>query len=296
MIQTGVLVSGNLGFDCLKLLSREVEVVFVFTNTNSYEIIEWCKKHSVSCFVGNPRNGKAKEFIQDKPVDLILSINYLYLVEEDILSFPKQYAINLHGSLLPKYRGRTPHVWAIINGESEVGVTAHIMTSGCDEGAIISQLTVQVDSDDTGADILGKYSKVYPLVLTEVLEAIKNDSVTLIDQDDSKATFFGKRTPEDGEINWSWHRGRINNWIRAQTNPYPGAFTFYESYKVIINKSTFSDYGFSSTQADGTILKVGTDFLIVKTPNGALQVSELEVDQKIEFREDKMLHGRHQDS
>lgn len=296
MIQTGVLASGKLGFDCLKFLFSKVELAFVLTNRGSEEIVEWSREHSVSCFAGNPRNGKAKEFIKEKPVDLILSVNYLYLVEEDILSFPKQYAINLHGSLLPKYRGRTPHVWAIINGEEEVGVTAHIMTSGCDEGAIVSQRRVLVDSDDTGADILGKYSKVYPLILTDLLEAIKHDSVTLTHQDDSKATSFGKRTAEDGEINWEWHRGRIRNWIRAQAKPYPGAFTFYESQKIIINKSAFSDYGFSSTQADGTILKVGIDYLIIKTPNGALRVSEMELAQKIEFRENTILHARHQDS
>ena len=296
MIQTGILASSKLGFDCLKFLSDKVKVVFVLTNRGSEEIIEWCRENSVSCFAGNPRNGKAKEFIKDKPVDLILSVNYLYLVNEDILSFPKQYAINIHGSLLPKYRGRTPHVWAIINGEEEAGVTAHIMTSGCDEGAIVSQRRLQIDSDDTGADLLGKYSKEYPLILNDVIEAIKNDSITLTHQDDLKATFFEKRTPEDGEINWAWHRERIRNWIRSQAYPYPGAFTFYENNKAKINKSTFSDYGFSSNQANGTILKVGTDYLIIKTPNGALRILKMEVDQKIEFRENTTFHGRYQNS
>jgi methionyl-tRNA formyltransferase len=96
--------------------------------------------------------------------DLILSINYLFLLDEEMIS-KLPLAINIHGSLLPKYRGRTPHVWSIINGETKTGVTAHIIDADCDTGDIVKQIVVPIEKDDTGATILEKYEKIYPELL-----------------------------------------------------------------------------------------------------------------------------------
>src|SRR5690606_38202127 len=116
----------------------------------------------ITLFIGNPRNGRGHAFLKNYSFDVLLSVNYLYLIEEDLIKMPRRFAINLHGSLLPKYRGRTPHVWAIINGEKKTGVTAHLITKGCDEGPIVSQIQIPIEIQDTGNDILNKFKQKYP--------------------------------------------------------------------------------------------------------------------------------------
>ncbi len=103
--------------------------------------------------------------------DFILSVNYLFILEEDFLNRAK-FGINFHGSLLPKYRGRTPHVWAIINGEKEAGITAHLMNAKCDDGDIVKQVRVPIGIDDTGATILERYNEIYPELVRNVIDDI----------------------------------------------------------------------------------------------------------------------------
>jgi len=236
MLNIGVLCSGALGLSTLEHIVKNHSVQFVLTDKKSDAIIKFSKKKGIPVFAGNPRNGKGLTFIKPIEVDIIASINYLFLIEEDIIKHAKKLAFNIHGSLLPKYRGRTPHVWAIINGEKQAGITAHIIDANCDTGDIIHQLTVKIESENTGADILKKYAELYIPLVDKVLLAIENDDLKSTPQDSSKATYFGKRTPEDGEINWNWNKENIRNWVRAQAYPYPGAFTFFDNEKVIIDR------------------------------------------------------------
>ena len=193
----------------------------------------------------------------------------------DVISFPKFYAINFHGSLLPKYRGRTPHIWAIINGEKTCGITAHLIEEGCDTGPIVLQHEVEISPEDTGQMILEKYKQIYPNIVKQVIGKVRDNKLVFFEQDNSKATFFGKRTPNDGKINWSWQKSRINNWIRAQAGPYPGAFTFYKGKKIIVDKIDFTDIGFDYAFKNGTILKVIDNIPFVKTPNGVVKLSKI---------------------
>jgi methionyl-tRNA formyltransferase len=179
-------------------------------------------------------------------------------------------AFNIHGSLLPKYRGRTPHVWSIINNEKLTGITAHLIDVGCDTGDIIEQCQIKIKSNDTGASILKKFENKYYDLVESVLSKIITNQLVTVPQDNSKATYFGKRTPVDGLIDWAWHRERIYNWVRAQAFPYPGAFTYYLSNKVIIDWIELDDYGFDSTIPNGTI--VSKDPIRVKTPNGLVKI------------------------
>ncbi|MBO6762588.1 MAG: hypothetical protein JJ909_16650, partial [Roseivirga sp.] len=213
-MRLAAMVSGKLGFQTLKSLEDGHEVIGIFTDKGSQAIIDYAEQNQLDFFIGNPRNGKASGFIANKETDVLLSVNYLFLIEEDLIQWPKTAAINLHGSLLPKYRGRTPHVWAIINNEKATGVTAHLISKGCDEGAIILQKEIMIDPEDTGASILAKYEELYPDLVNEVLNQIAKGEMNPKKQDESLATYFGKRTPEDGEINWNWQKERIMNWVR----------------------------------------------------------------------------------
>jgi len=211
----------------------------------------------------------------------LFSINYLFLIEQDLIDLPSQYAINIHGSLLPKYRGRTPHVWAIINGETKTGITAHLINEKVDDGHIVHQIKVPILPSDTGASMLEKFAIQYPKMIDKILNDIENNSLVITPQDTTKAVYFGKRTPEDGAINWAWNRERIYNWIRAQAKPYPGAFTFYEENKIIVHHAEMIDMGFHYQQTNGLILAQTATTICVKTTNGVLRLSEIETTETV---------------
>lgn len=271
-MKIGLLASGGLGYTILQEIFHSYELSFVMTDKASTSIFDFCETNQIPKFAGNPRNGNSDEFLSEVSCDVLVSVNYLFLIEQNIIQIPKKIAFNIHGSLLPKYRGRTPHVWSIINNETITGITAHLIDSGCDTGDIIEQVEIKIDSEDTGATILKKYeSSYFPLIL-RVLNKIEANELKTVPQNNSIATYFGKRTPEDGLINWSWQRERIYNWIRAQAFPYPGAFTFYSNKKVTIDWIDFDDYGFDSDIPDGTIIT--TEPIRIKTPNGVVRVTK----------------------
>ena len=156
-MRIGLLASGELGFVLLEKLNNKRLLEFVFTDSKSTEVIGFANKNNIPTFVGNPRKGKSLPFIQNKNIDILLSVNYLFLIENDLISLPRKYPINIHGSLLPKYRGRTPHIWAIINNEKKTGITAHIIDNECDTGDIIAQREIPILDHYTGNDLLNIY-------------------------------------------------------------------------------------------------------------------------------------------
>lgn len=287
-MKLAVLVSGGLGYDTLTKLHENYNIVSVLTDSKSEAIIQYCKDNNLPYFKGNPRGGLGYTFIKHTLVDVLVSINYLFLIEDDIINHPKKISFNLHGSLLPKYRGRTPHVWAIINNEKFTGITAHQINAGCDTGAIISQIKIPIHNQDTGATVLEKYKKQYYPLVKKVLEQIDLDQLVTQEQDESEATYFGKRTPEDGEINWYWSKERIYNWVRAQADPYPGAFSFYEKEKIIIDKVSFSSHGYHFEDDNGLIVAIDP-VILVKTPNGIITLEDVRTEKKLNFEVGKKL-------
>ena len=270
-MKVGVLTSGNLGLDTLKKIIPHYEIGFVLSDSKSYGIMNLCKHENIPFFKGNPRSGRGYEFIKNISVDVIASINYLFLIESDIINHSTQFTFNIHGSLLPKYRGRTPHVWAIINNEKETGITAHLIDEGCDTGDIISQIKIPINEIETGAEILDKFKLEYYNLILDVFKKLNSGKLELIKQDEQLSTYFGKRTPKDGRINWNWQKERIINWIRAQASPYPGAFSFVNNQKLIIDEVELSSVGFNCDTKNGTILAITPD-IVVKTSNGALKI------------------------
>ncbi len=279
-MKLGILCSGGLGFEVLKHLIRNYLVDFVFTDNTSETIISFCNERKIPLFKGNPRNGRCHSFIESKRIDVLISINYLFLIEEELINLPKRLAFNVHGSLLPKYRGRTPHVWSIINGEQETGITAHVIDNGCDTGDIIQQITVPIEDSDTGASMLKKFSELYIPLVDSVLAKVFSGNLVFAQQDESKAIYFGKRTPADGLIDWNWQKERIRNWVRGQSYPYPGAFTYLGQQKITIDEVCFTDVGYNGDMSNGLILQINPNIL-VKTPNGVIWLKS--------FREKKLL-------
>ena len=236
----GLFVSGDLGYNCISCVAKNNKIAFIATNKNSHHIVEYARSNSIPLFIGNPRLDRFKKFVGEIDHEFSLSINYLFLLDSETITRLKPI-INFHGSLLPKYRGRTPHVWAIINNEQFSGVTAHYIDEGCDTGDILYQEKIPISPNDTGSSLLNKFIVVYPKVIKSVISAFSSNSLTRIRQDEYLASYFGKRTPEDGEINWNWDIKKINNFIRAQTKPYPGAFTKINGKKIIIWDANIED-------------------------------------------------------
>lgn len=272
-MKLAVFVSGELGFSCLRQLQRTYSIAVVFTDRQSAGVIDFANKNSLLVFAGNPRHGKGHDFLKTNNVsfDLLVSVNYLFLIESDLITYPAVGAINFHGSLLPRYRGRTPHVWAIINNEKLTGITAHFITEGCDEGPVIDQVNVEISPEETGGGLLKKFHSIYPDFIERVVSRFASGKVTGKVQDESQATFFGKRTPESGRIDWTWPREKIYNWVRAQADPYPGAFCFYGQQKIIIDKIEFSNSAYNFADPNGLILEGGSN-PVIKTGDGAVKV------------------------
>lgn len=278
-----LLVSGGLGYTCLKdVFQSRHQIAAIFTDKRSTDIIEFASQHSIPVLDANPRQGAGRSFLSSRGLqaEIILSINYLYIVDQDVIEYPTIAAINLHGSLLPKYRGRTPHVWAIINNERKTGVSAHLIKEECDAGPIIEQAEIEITPEDTGGSILTKFVLTYPIVVKEVLDKAESGILSAKEQDHQKATYFGKRTPSSGHISWSWQRERIMNWIRAQAFPYPGAFSYFKGEKITIDKIEFDETGFNFADPDGLILRGGPQ-PVVKTPNGAVRVVSIRENVKL---------------
>ncbi len=281
MLKIAVLASGGLGLKAVKhLATHRHNLTCVFTDKQSVEIIAYCKQQSIPFFAGNPRGGKGRAFIKQFEVEVIASVNYLFLIESDIIEYPSRLIFNIHGSLLPKYRGRTPHVWAIINGEEETGITAHLIDANCDTGAIIKQLKIPIEKEATGAMILEKFNALYLPLIDEVLQKLQNNQLNTQPQNEALATYFRKRTPESGLIDWTWDAERIRNWVRAQANPYPGAFSFIGTAKITIDKVAHTNAKMEAEMVPGQLQKINNEW-IVQTGSGLLTLVNIRTNKHL---------------
>jgi len=174
------------------------------------------------------------ELIKEYDPELILVVGWYYNIPEKILSIPRLGSLGIHGSLLPKYRGNAPFVWAMINGEKETGVSLFYFDDGIDTGNIAAQISIPIEKTDTIKHILEKAEVASVKILKETLPLLADGQLIPRKQNHEEATSFAKRTPADGLIDWNLSIQQINDFIRAQTKPYPGAFTIINNKKVII--------------------------------------------------------------
>ncbi|RLC07758.1 MAG: bifunctional UDP-glucuronic acid oxidase/UDP-4-amino-4-deoxy-L-arabinose formyltransferase, partial [Deltaproteobacteria bacterium] len=200
--------------------------------------------------------------------DIIFSFYYRKLVGEDILAIPNAGCLNLHGSLLPAYRGRAPVNWVLVNGETETGVTLHYMTKRPDAGDIVSQKKIVISDDDTALTLHKKTAVAASEMLDNILPQLKTGTAPRHPQDDTGASYFGRRSPGDGEIDWTRPASEIRNLIRAVSHPYPGAFSFVGERKCLFwSVKIANDNGLE--MHPGTI--VSTDPLVIACGEGAVQ-------------------------
>jgi len=157
--------------------------------------------------------------------EFMFSFYYRRMLPPEVLALARKGAFNMHGSLLPKYRGRAPVNWAILMGESETGATLHEMVAKPDAGRIVDQQRVPIGPDETAAEVFARVSEAAETVLKRSLPHLLAGTASLKKQDLSKGSYFGARRPEDGRIDWSKSALEIHNLVRAVAPPYPGAFS-----------------------------------------------------------------------
>lgn len=216
--------------------------------------------------------------IREMKPDVIFSFYYRDMVSPAILDIPAAGCLNLHGSLLPKYRGRCPINWALINGEKETGVTLHYMTAKADEGDIVCQNAIAVAENDTARSLNDKVVEAASKMLKDILPKIKDKTAPRKPQDASKATYYGGRRPADGEIDWTKSATEVRNLIRAVTRPYPGAFSYIADDKYMFWSATQVPHK-SKGEVPGTIISV--DPLVVVCGENALQINFAQVEKGV---------------
>ncbi|HZZ59157.1 MAG TPA: formyltransferase, partial [Opitutaceae bacterium] len=210
--------------------------------------------------------------------DLILSVYYRSMIGTKVLALARLGAFNLHGSLLPRYRGRAPINWAVLHGEPRIGMTLHRMVKAPDAGAIVDQEGVDLDPRDTAEQAFRKVLPCARRVLARQIDALLAGTARETLQDEAQATYFGGRTPEDGRIDWTKTSREIFNLIRAVTDPYPGAFTDIGGSRLMVwwaeERSPSSGARPAEAAAPGTV--ISSDPLVVATADGALELTRTE--------------------
>jgi len=289
MTQPRILFFGysEVGYECLDLLlARGDNVVALITHEDNPTEKIWFKTPAVAARAkgipiftpDNVNTPEWRERLAALQPDLILSVYYRHMIGTKILGMPHLGAFNLHGSLLPKYRGRAPINWAVLHGEPRIGMTLHRMVKAPDAGAVVDQAGVNIGPRDTAEQAFRKVLPCARTVIARQIDALLAGTAQETPQDESQATYFGGRKPEDGRIAWTQTSTQIFNLIRAVTDPYPGAFTDVGAARLMVwwadPDSPMTRALYAESNRPGEILSVSP--LVVAASDGALELTKVE--------------------
>lgn len=282
-----VLFLGNhtVGIKALEVISETEEVVGVIAHPPDPEdgarylsVYDYAIRRGWKPIRSTGKDRNLARFIRDASPELLWITDYRYLLPDSLLGAAPLGVINLHPSLLPRYRGRAPINWAILRGETTLGLTAHFVDGGLDTGDIISQMSFELGTDHDVGDALEILYPLYYRLTKEVLGFIRRGRVPRTPQDHSQATRFSHRRPEDGRIDWHQSVHSIWNLVRAVSSPYPGAFTTLADYKLTVWKAQPSSFHLTSRSTPGAVLDVGTHGVAVQCGDGILSLTSFELD------------------
>jgi methionyl-tRNA formyltransferase len=222
----------DVGVRCLRvLLDAGLAVPLVVTHRDDAKeriwfqsVAELARSRRLECLL-DPDLPQVLSRVQQIAPDFIFSFYYRRMLPAELLGLARRGGYNMHGSLLPKYRGRVPVNWAVLHGESETGATLHEMTAKPDAGRIVDQQAVPIGPDDTAGEVFRRVTGAAEQVLSRSIRPLIDGTAILKENDLSKGSYFGGRKPEDGRIDWSKSAREIHNLVRAVAPPYPGAFS-----------------------------------------------------------------------
>jgi len=259
----------NVGVRCLSvLLDQDVRVSLVVTHRDQpgetiwFDSVEQLAR-ARGLPVITPENANDPALVaQIKALapDFLFSFYYRNMLGPELLALPRRGAYNLHGSLLPKYRGRVPVNWAVIMGERETGATLHQMVEKPDAGGIVGQQAVPIGPEDTAAEVFAKVTDAAARVLARALPGLIAGSARITPQDLSKGSYFGGRKPEDGRIDWAKSAQEVHNLVRGVAPPYPGAFTRIGAMTLRILRTRLEPNRHPRSGAPGLYFEAGSFF------------------------------------
>ena len=289
MASAVVFAYHNVGVACLRvLLAQGISVKLVVTHPDNPNENVWfdsveklARERGIPVVM--PDDPNTPEFLAEvaalKP-DFLFSFYYRMMLSPTMLSVAARGAFNMHGSLLPKYRGRVPINWAIIKGETETGATLHEMVEKPDAGRIVDQQSVAILPDETALEVFIKVTDAAAATLARALPKLVDGIAQLTVQDLKAGSYFGGRKPEDGVINWHDSAQNIHNLVRAVAPPYPGASTTVKGKRVTIIKTSLAPPHF--IHSNPGYLNVSSTRAIALCGDGRmLRVLEAEIDGKI---------------
>jgi methionyl-tRNA formyltransferase len=280
----------DVGYVCLEeILRAGGEVAAVFTHDDDPHETIWFRSvrqlaeaRGLPVFAPTDVNAPAwlKRLRAWEP-DFLFSFYYRRLLGADLLAVPKRGALNLHGSLLPRYRGRCPVNWVLVHDEKETGVTLHYMEVKPDRGDIVAQRAVPITDADTAQTLFHKLTDAAAMLMRDTYPRLCRGDAPRQPQDHSRASYFGGRRPEDGRIDWHGSARQIFNLVRAVAHPYPGAFADWNGRRLYVWKAQLTSGAAPVPQIPGTILATHPQ-LAVQTGDGVLVLERVQLDGETE--------------
>ena len=265
---------GCLGIEALLAAGYEISAIFTHTDNPGEKafygsVARLAAERGIPVYApDNVNHPLWVERIAQLSPDVIFSFYYRHLIYDEILQLAPAGAFNLHGSLLPKYRGRAPLNWVLVNGETETGVTLHRMVKRADAGAIVAQLRIAIAPDDIAITLHHKLCHAARQLLEQTLPAIKHGNILEIAQRENEATCFGRRTPDDSFLEWHKPASVLHNMVRAVADPWPGAFSYVGNQKFTVWSSRVHPH--ASKAQPGSVISVAP--LLIACGDGALEI------------------------
>ena len=236
----------DVGVNCLKaLLHADIQIDLVVTHQDDPNENVWfgsvaklCEEKNIAYLTPNANQlMDLVPQIQKLAPDYLFSFYYRHMIPTELLACAKIAALNMHGSLLPKYRGRAPVNWAILHGETETGATLHVMEAKPDAGDIVGQSAVSIGPNETATEVFGKVSQAAIAVMNQVLPELVQGYIPRKPNPLALGSYFGGRKPADGQILWQQTAKQVHDLVRAVAPPYPGAFTDWQGQRMIVART-----------------------------------------------------------
>ena len=266
----------DVGVRCLSvMLAQGVKVELVVTHRDDPNETVWFESveklaRANDLEVATPDDPNSPEFLQrlaDISPDFIFSFYYRFMLSPAVLATAMRGAFNMHGSLLPKFRGRAPVNWAVLRGESATGATLHEMVEKPDAGRIVDQFPVPILPDDRAIDVFRKVTVAAELLLDRALPGVLDGMAPFLSQDLSQGGYFRGRKSDDGRIDWTKSAREIHDLVRAVAPPYPGAFTMLGAQRLGVLRSRIVGKNTVPVQAS---LRLAGEFLVAECADGGV--------------------------
>ena len=270
----------DVGVRCIEALLRHgARIRAVFTHEDAAgeniwfgSVAELARREGIPCTTADVNRSESATLVRDLSPDFLFSFYYRSLIRKEVLEIPRLGALNLHGSYLPKYRGRVPVNWAVIRGETETGATLHYMVEKPDAGDIVDREMVPIAFTDTAFDVFQKITEAAGKVVARSYPLLCEGLAPRMPMDHRAGSYFGGRRPADGLVSWGESARRIYNLVRGVTHPYPGAFSYLEGTKVFLWRARPSE-------GRGLPGEIVSDIpLLVGTGDGLLEILSLQIE------------------